>query len=170
MRSAFAMPPRLVSGLSQLAQDYDALICDIWGVLHDGHAHHAAAADALARFRQDRGPVVLLTNAPRTAESVAGQFQAMGVPENCYDTIVTSGGAARADLAARIQRDGALPLYYIGPERDAAVFAGLDVVRTGIEGAMVALCTGLVDDLTETPGQYAEKQAAMAKQNLPLIC
>ncbi len=164
------MPPRLVSGLSELADDYDALICDIWGVVHDGHAPFPAAAEALARFRADRGPVVLLTNAPRTAESVVAQFDAIGVPSDCYDAIVTSGGAARQDLAARIAQDGPLPLYYIGPERDAAVFAGLDVVRAGIGQAKLALCTGLVDDLTETPEQYADILAAMAKQNLPMIC
>jgi HAD superfamily hydrolase (TIGR01459 family) len=163
------MPPRLVSGLSELAADYDALICDIWGVVHNGHAGFPAAAEALARFRQERGPVVLLTNAPRTAQSVAAQFDALGVPHDCYDTIITSGGAARADIAARAA-GGTLPLYYIGPERDTAVFEGLDVARAGIETAEVALCTGLVDDLTETPDQYAAILAAMRARNLPMIC
>ncbi len=57
------MLPRLVSGLSELAPDYDALICDIWGVVHDGRAPFAAAVQALARFRQTRGPVVPLHRA-----------------------------------------------------------------------------------------------------------
>jgi HAD superfamily hydrolase (TIGR01459 family) len=163
------MSPRLVSGLSELAADYDALICDIWGVVHNGRAAFPAAVQALARFRQERGPVVLLTNAPRTAASVAEQFDAIGVPHDCYDTIITSGGAARADIEARAA-GGAVRLYYIGPERDAAVFEGLDVKRTGIEDAQIALCTGLVDDLTETPEQYAAILAAMRARNLPMIC
>ena len=158
--------PRLISGLAELAPHYDALICDIWGVVHNGHAPFVEAAAALKRFRAERGPVVLLTNAPRTAQSVADQFHAIGVPDDCYDAIVTSGGAAREDLAAR----GAVSLYYIGPERDTSLFAGLAVTRTGIADADVALTTGLVDDLTETPDDYSDILAAMKQKGLSLIC
>src|ERR1700722_510334 len=108
------MMPRLISGLSELAAGYDALICDIWGVVHNGHAPFPTAAQALARFRQTRGPVILLTNAPRTPDSVVSQFQAIGVPADCYDAIVTSGGAARGYLAARARQRGPIALYYIG--------------------------------------------------------
>ena len=162
--------PRLISGLSELAPHYDALICDIWGVVHDGQAVFAAAAQALARFRQERGPVVLLTNAPRTPESVITQFETIGVPADCYDAIVTSGGAARDHLAVLAARQGPVPLYYIGPERDATLFEGLGIMRTDIAGAEIALCTGLVDDLTETPDQYAAILAAMRAEDLPMIC
>ena len=161
--------PRLVSGLAELAPDYDALICDIWGVVHDGRAGHPEAAAALRRFRQTRGPVVLLTNAPRSAESVAAQFETLGVPYDCYDAIITSGGAARDHLVARAGR-GPLSLYYIGPERDASLLLGLPVTRTGIAEADVALCTGLVDDLTEVPSQYSDILAEMKAKNLPMIC
>jgi HAD superfamily hydrolase (TIGR01459 family) len=164
-------PPKLISGLSELAPHYDALICDIWGVVHDGHAPYAQAAAALKRFRAERGPVILLTNAPRTAQSVQDQFRIIGVPDDCYDGIVTSGAASRADLEARLARDGGpLRLYYIGPERDTSLFAGLDVIRTGIDEADVALCTGLVDDLVETPADYTDILAHMRSRNLVLIC
>ena len=63
--------PRLIAGLSELASAYDALICDVWGVIHDGHKAHPAAVEALIHFRKKHGPVVLLTNAPRRADSVA---------------------------------------------------------------------------------------------------
>src|ERR1035438_7335310 len=108
------MPPRLVSGLSELANDHDALICDIWGVVHNGQAPFPAAAEALRRFRKERGRVVLLSNAPRSARSVEDQFRRIGVDLDCYDAIVTSGGATREDLAARAAHAGrgGLPLYY----------------------------------------------------------
>lgn len=161
---------RLVSGLSELAADYDALICDIWGVVHNGHAPFFEAAAALKRFRQDHGPVVLLTNAPRTAVSVQDQFRAIGVPDDCYDAVITSGGAARADLESRIREKGEVALYYIGPERDTSLFDGLAVRRTAIAEADVALCTGLVDDLTETPADYSDILAAMRAKGLAMIC
>lgn len=161
---------RLIDSLSELASDYDALICDIWGVVHNGHAPFFEACAALKRFRDARGPVVLLTNAPRTAASVQAQFHALGVPDDCYDAIVTSGEAARADLAERCSFPHGVPLYYIGPERDASLFAGLKVRRAPIGEAKVALCTGLIDDLVETPADYTDMLAAMVARKLPMIC
>ena len=142
--------PRLISGLSEIASGHDALICDVWGVIHDGARHHPAAADALFRFKERHGPVVLLTNAPRVPEEVAAQCASYGLPAGCYDAIVSSGGATRDELARR-SAHRTLSLYYIGPDRDLPMIAGLDIRRTGIEEADLALCIGLVDDMTETP-------------------
>jgi len=161
--------PRLIAGLSELAFAYDALICDVWGVIHDGHKAHPAAAQALARFRENHGPVVLLTNAPRLPSEVAAQCAAYGVPPGCYDAIVSSGGAARDDLARRAA-SASLPLYYIGPDKDLALMDGLAIARTGIAEAALVLCTGLVDDLAETPADYADRLAAMRARNLTMIC
>jgi HAD superfamily hydrolase (TIGR01459 family) len=162
--------PRLIEGLSEIARDHDALICDIWGVVHNGQAPFPEAAEALRRFRRERGPVVLLSNAPRPAWSVEAQFRRIGVATDCYDAIVTSGGAAQEDLKARLEKAGRLSLYYIGPEQDAAVLEGLAITRAGIAQADVALCVGLVDDLRETPADYADILQAMRARNLPMLC
>ena len=160
--------PRLITGLSEIASGYDALICDVWGVIHDGKAAHPAAANALKQFREKHGPVVLLTNAPRLTSEVAAQCAQYGVPEGCYDAIVSSGAAARAEL----ERRGAsgLSLYYIGPDKDLPLLDGLGLNLTGIDKAEVAFCTGLVDDLTETPADYADRLKAMRAKNLTLLC
>jgi HAD superfamily hydrolase (TIGR01459 family) len=162
--------PRLIAGLSEIASDHDALICDIWGVVHNGQAPFAGAAEALRHFRRERGPVVLLSNAPRPAWSVEEQFRRIGVATDCYDAIVTSGGAARDDLKARLERQSRLSLYYIGPEQDAAILQGLSIMRADIEAADVALCVGLVDDLTETPEDYSDRLEAMRARNLTMLC
>jgi HAD superfamily hydrolase (TIGR01459 family) len=165
------MPPtRLITGLGEIARDHDALICDIWGVVHDGHAPFPEAADALRRFRREHGPVILLSNAPRPPASVEAQFARIGVATDFYDAIVTSGGAAREDLASRVGRDGSVSLYYIGPEQDTGLLDGLDVARVSIDRAEVALCVGLVDDLTETPDDYSDILAAMRAKNLIMLC
>jgi len=163
------MLPRLISGLSEIAPRHDALICDVWGVIHDGQRHHPAAAEALIRFRAERGPVVLLTNAPRAPEEVAAQCASYGLPPGCYDAIVSSGGAARDELARR-SAARTLPLHYIGPDRDLTMIAGLDVRRTGIEEAEVALAIGLEDDLTETPADYTARLEAMRARGLTMLC
>lgn len=160
--------PRLITGLSEIASDYDALICDVWGVIHDGKKAHPAAAEALMHFRAKHGPVVLLTNAPRLTSEVAAQCAQYGVPDGCYDAIVSSGAAARAELERR--GPAGLPLYYIGPDKDLPLLDGLGLEFTGIEQAQIAFCTGLVDDLTETPADYADRLKAMRARDLTMLC
>lgn len=161
--------PRLIDGLSEIARDHDALICDIWGVVHDGHAPFSEAAEALRRFRQEQGRVILLSNAPRPPRSVEDQFRRIGVATDFYDAIVTSGGAVREYLVARA-RLAPLSLYYLGPEQDTGLLDGIDVARVGIDTADLVLCVGLVDDLTETPDDYSDILAAMRAKNLTMLC
>jgi len=163
-------PPRLIAGLGEIARDHDALICDIWGVVHNGQAPFLEAAEALRRFRQSHGKVILLSNAPRPPGSVEAQFRRLGVATDFYDAIVTSGGAAREDLAARAKQNPSFSLYYIGPEQDVGLVDGLDIARAGIDKADVALCVGLADDLTETPDDYSDILAAMRAKNLTMLC
>jgi HAD superfamily hydrolase (TIGR01459 family) len=166
---ASIMLPRLISGLSEIASGHDALICDVWGVVHDGARHHPAAAEALYRFKEKHGPVVLLTNAPRVPAEVAIQCTSYGLPPDCYDAIVSSGGAAREELARR-SVGATLPLYYIGPDRDLPMIAGLDIRRAPIAEAGVALAIGLRDDMTEKPDQYGGELKAMRERGLTMIC
>ena len=163
------MLPRLISGLSEIAHHHDALICDVWGVVHDGKTHHPAAADALYRFKEKHGPVVLLTNAPRVPAEVAVQCASYGLPPDCYDAIVSSGGAARQELERR-SASRTLRLFYIGPERDLPMIEGLDLRRTPIADAEVALAIGLRDDMTETVEQYSGELAALRARDLTMLC
>lgn len=161
--------PLLISGLGALAGDYDALICDVWGVLHDGMRAYPVAVEALTRFRKERGPVVLLSNAPRPSEGVAQILRRMGVPDDAYDSIVTSGGAAREDLVARAH-GSVIKMMHIGPDRDEPLFEGLDLALVGPDDADVVLCTGLFDDDVETPDDYAELLAKLKARDVTMIC
>src|SRR5579862_7489950 len=96
--------PQLLTGLSEIAHDYDALVCDVWGVLHNGSVAMPDACAALKRFRETQGRVVLLSNAPRPKRDVEAMFARLGVALDCYDEIVTSGIATRADLERRRPR------------------------------------------------------------------
>lgn len=164
-----ANSPAIVGGLHEIANEYDALVCDVWGVIHNGARVHAGAADALARFRAGFGPVILLSNAPRPVEDLLQQFAKLGVPTDCYDAIVTSGAAARADLAQR-SRGGRLAIYHLGPERDRGVFEGLPVDCVEPDKASVVLCTGLFDDDVETPDDYRDPLQALKARGLTMLC
>lgn len=162
-------PPAILSGLAEIAGEYGALLCDVWGVVHDGHSARAPAVEALRKFRTGRGPVVLLSNAPRPVEDVRKQFAHLGVPEDCYDMILTSGVLARDDLARRSQ-NGSLKILHIGPERDRGIFAGIPLACVEAERAELVLCTGLFDDDTETPDDYRDLLADIARRKLTLLC
>jgi HAD superfamily hydrolase (TIGR01459 family) len=161
--------PTILTGLREIAPGHDALICDVWGVLHNGRSPYLEAADALRRFRKGRGPVILLTNAPRPVADVEEIFARLGVPLDCYDAIVTSGVAAREDLARRAA-GRMLKMLHLGPERDRGVFAGLPVEAATVDEAQIVLNTGLYDDDTETPQDYAPTFAAMKARGLTMLC
>ena len=160
---------QILSGLHDIADDYDALVCDVWGVLHNGRVPFLAAADALRAFRERRGPVVLLSNAPRLVATLMKQFEHIGVPTDCFDAVVTSGVAARSELAARA-RGHKLAMFHLGPERDRDVFEGLDVENVSADEADVVLCTGLFDDDHETPEDYAGRLAELKERSLTMLC
>jgi HAD superfamily hydrolase (TIGR01459 family) len=169
LRGGFTLQPKILSGLSEIASDYDALVCDIWGVLHDGRAGNLIAADALKEFRKSRGRVILLSNAPRPRRDVEAMLQRFSVPLDCCDEIVTSGIATRIDLEKRAA-SGRLRMFHLGPERDRGIFEGLDIEETDIVGAEIVLNSGLFDDDVETPDDYADRLAAMKARNLLMLC
>jgi HAD superfamily hydrolase (TIGR01459 family) len=162
--------PRVISGLQEIASDYDVVICDVWGVVHNGREPFAAAADALARFRASRGRVILLTNAPRLAADVAAQFERIGVPHDCYDAIVSSGQAAREELIRRSTAAPPLAVYKLGPERDRATWEGLDLHFVEPEDADLVLCTGPFNDEVETPDDYRDLLARFKARDLLMLC
>ena len=160
------MPFSLLDRFSTVASRYDVVLCDVWGVVHNGIAAHAEACDALARYRAHGGAVVLITNAPRPSPWVVRQLDRLGVPKHAYDGVVTSGDLTRDVVAARAGQ----PVYHIGPERDLSIFHGLKLEFAPLEAASFVVCSGLFDDFTETPEDYHDLVAAMADRGLFMVC
>lgn len=160
--------PLLVDGLRALAPSYKGILCDVWGVLHNGVAAFEGAHKALKTYREETGgKVVLITNAPRPAQQVGEMLAALGVPEGTYDDIVTSGDVTRDVLVAQ----GSKTLLHIGPNRDQPLYWDLEATFTGDDDAAEAIsCTGLADDETETPDDYRERLQKLADRGLPMIC
>ncbi|HSM95631.1 MAG TPA: TIGR01459 family HAD-type hydrolase [Rhizomicrobium sp.] len=161
---------KIITGLRDIAPGHDALVCDVWGVLHNGDRALMPACDALRTFREKHGPAILLTNAPRPVSDVEELFvKRYGVPLDCYDAIVTSGVATRDDLAKRATSHR-LAMLHLGPERDRGIFDGLNIDTVDVDRAEIVLCSGLYDDDTETPADYVELLATMKARRLPMIC
>lgn len=160
--------PRLLTGFSEIAADYDAVLCDIWGVLHNGRAPFDGVDDALEAYRAKGGKVLLLSNAPRPGEAALRRLAKIGNRETSYDGILTSGDATRAKLNELGQSGKSC--CHIGPEKDADLIAGLDIKFTNIEHADVVLFSGMYDDMSETPEDYQSLLVEMQSRNLPMIC
>lgn len=150
-----------------IAQEYRALLCDVWGVLHNGVAAYEGIVDALTRYRAGGGRVLLLSNAPRPGGKIPDHLEGLGVPRDAYDDVLTSGDATRASIASG--RFGA-SFWHLGPERDRPTFEGLPLRQVDEDAADFVLCTGLFDDETETADDYADTLARLKARDLDLVC
>lgn len=161
-----ASRPSAISGLSEIAAQYRFILCDVWGVIHNGVKGYPPAADALARFRAGGGRVVLLTNAPRPWVQIVEMLDRLKVDAAAYDEIVTSGEVARV----LIERQPQAKIFHLGPDRDRPIYDGLPNPIVGEAEADLIACTGLFDDTTETPDDYADQLRRLAKRGVPMLC
>lgn len=157
--------PKTIASLDEISQGYAAIFCDVWGVLHNGVHCFEPAATALAAARARGLAVVMVTNSPRPHPGVEAQFETIGVPEEAWDRVVTSGDVTRELVSAGPRR-----VFHIGAERDLPLFDGLDVELVEEFEADGVVCTGLFDDEVETPDDYAELLTRLRAKNLPFIC
>jgi HAD superfamily hydrolase (TIGR01459 family) len=159
--------PAIVSGLSEIADRYDVVLCDVWGVIHNGRESFPAACAALERFQKARGPVVLISNSPRPSSDVVHQLRALGVPDSCWSGFVTSGDATR-ELIAKLAPG---PAWGVGPARDGPLYegTGVELCETPEEAVFVS-CTGPFDDEKDTPEDYRERFETCVARKLTMIC
>ena len=156
----------IISSIAALARNYDALLCDAWGVIHDGVRLFDGAAEALVAFRRERGPVVILTNAPRPCSVIPAQLDRLGLPRTAYDAVVTSGDATRAEVEKRRGQNA----FRIGPAKDEELYRDLAVRFAPLERADFIICSGLDDDSRDEPEQYRKLLVDAAERRLAMIC
>ncbi|MES2144415.1 MAG: TIGR01459 family HAD-type hydrolase [Pseudomonadota bacterium] len=169
----------IIASLADVSPRYDAVFCDLWGCLHDGVRPFPAAVAALRAYRKQGGQVVLLTNAPRPNPSVIQQLDSLGVPRDAWDLVVTSGDATQTAMLS-----GAVGtrVYHIGAPKDEVFFTDLaedladyaksrpPISRVPLKDATGIVCTGLADDMTETPDDYRATLLLGKTLGLPMLC
>ncbi len=153
-------------GARTYSGQYPVWLCDLWGVVHNGEAAFAKACHALAAHRDNGGTVILITNAPRPSSAITPQLRALGVGEECFDAIVSSGDATRHLVSQHTGRN----VHHLGPPKDFALLDGLPVNFTTADDAEVILCSGLLDDENETPEDYRDILEGFRSRDLPMIC
>jgi HAD superfamily hydrolase (TIGR01459 family) len=152
--------------LRDLVGGVDVLLSDIWGVVHNGLVAFPEACEALRNFRGRGGTVILITNAPRPADSVQRQLRKLHVADETYDAIVSSGDLTRNFVAGHPGQK----MFWIGPERDSSIYRGLDAGLVPLEEADYIVCTGLFDDEAESAENYRAMMLQARERKLTLVC
>lgn len=166
---------QIIDALSDIAPKYDALLCDLWGCLHNGITAFPEAVRALQAFKAGGGTVLLLTNSPRPKDEIIQQLDQLGAPRDCYDEVASSGDSAQAAMMRGIVGRKVL---HIGPERDLPFFTDLaddlrdepPITRVPLDQAEGIVCTGLEDDETETPEDYRGVLLSAKVRGLKMLC
>ena len=169
----------IITSFADISDRYDAVLCDLWGCLHNGKTPFPAAVAALQSYRKRGGKVILLTNAPRPNAHVIKQLDSMSVPRDAWDDVVTSGDAAQYAMLS-----GAVGtrVHHIGAPKDEGFFTDFvddlqafaasrpKIERVALKDATGIVCTGLFDDLTETPDDYHVRLLLGKNLGLPMLC
>jgi HAD superfamily hydrolase (TIGR01459 family) len=164
---------QIIPSLADIANRYDVLLVDLWGCVHNGVTAHDEAIAALRGFKQGGGSVVLLTNAPRSRHEVAKQLKRLNVPEDCYDSIATSGDSARAAMFRGAVGE---KVWFMGQPFDETFFDPMELIdnpvaiqRVELEDADGIVCCGPFDPYADP--SVNRPQFLYAKQKgLKLLC
>ncbi len=162
-------------GFAPLAARYDGFILDLWGVIHDGVNAFPHAVDCLRRLRDAGKPTLLLSNVPRPNAPVQALMRRMGIDDDLYAALLTSGEAVRralrdppdlwwAELGSKV--------FHLGPARDRPLLEGLplEAVETPRQADFV-LNTGPDDHRDPTDlGEFEPVLQECARHRLPMIC
>lgn len=161
---------KYISSLSEIAEQYDTILCDVWGVIHNGREAFKPACDALVKFREKGGRVSLITNAPVPEERVIRYFEPLGVPKEAYDICVSSGDITREYLYNRRKGN----IWRLGEDggwaHDKYLVEGLNLNFTPMEQADYILCIGTPDGGRTDPETCREILAKAAKRDIEMIC
>ncbi len=166
---------RQLNGFGEIAASYDGFILDLWGVIHDGVTPYPGAIETLGRLRDMGKPAVLLSNAPRRGAMAQMALRSMGVDDELYTGIMTSGEATHRALAQRSNpwfAELGHRVFHLGPERDRNVIEGLDLVRVETPAEAEFVVNTGPDDLAG-PSEVEDHEAvlqACRSAGLPMIC
>jgi len=152
--------------LSDLAPSYDLVLCDVWGVIHDGAAIHPMAREALRNFRECGGSVILLSNASRLGLMVTPELERLGMITTAKDALITSGDMSRDFLSGR----PGISVFDVGPGSARAICEGLDLQFTAMQDADIAISAGAFQDDLKSIDQMRSLLQDMLGRQLLLLC
>ena len=153
-----------MSAWDSLDPKYRLILCDVWGVVHDGVNLYPGAEQRLKQWRAEGRCVILLTNAPRTAAAVDKQLARIGLPRDVYDFVATSGEAGIEALNALGR-----PVGFVGTAADREILDGRGVEIADNEDFTDLACTGLTKERPK-PEDYLDDLERWATHDVHMHC
>ena len=144
---------RKLNHLSEISNNYDTFIVDLWGVMHNGIKLNSKAMEAIKNLKNSSKKIVFLSNAPRPSLKVINFLLKMGMDEKYLSSVITSGEAA---MYAINQSKFGKTFFHLGPPRDTSIFDKVKKNKTNIDECDFILCTGLFDDYDNDLNFYRE--------------
>jgi len=164
-----------IEKFSEISDNYQVLICDLWGCLHDGKNSFDKALQALNTFREKNGLVVLVTNAPRPRPSVEKQINKLGINKSHYDFLLTSGELTSELLGTNHKNK--IKVFHIGITNKNSVFENIKLYNRVLEIEIVTLadaeiivCTEPFNPESDTLDNYNDILSEGIKRGLPFVC
>ena len=152
--------------LSEITDTYSLILCDIWGVVHNGNNIYPEAVNTLLAYLEAGGNICLITNAPRRSEAIKDYLFNMGVAPDICNTIVSSGDCSYAWLSSIVDR----PLFHIGPEKDNSLFVGLDLKKVNEFECLECICTGFFNEYIESISDYQKILETLLERGIVIHC
>jgi HAD superfamily hydrolase (TIGR01459 family) len=153
-----------VSYLDTLDPKYRLILCDVWGVVHDGVTLYPGAEQRLTQWRGDGRCVVLITNAPRTADAVEQQLARIGLSRDAFDFVATSGEAGIEALNAL-----GGPVGFVGTAGDRTILEGRGVRISDDQDFTDLACTGTMEGRPD-PQDYWPDLERWADRDVHMHC
>ena len=156
---------RELKHLSDIYENYDTFIIDLWGVVHNGIMLNSNAIEAIDKLNNKSKKIVFLSNAPRPSAKVINFLLKMNMDRKYLNHVMTSGEAA---MHAINQKKFGKTFYHLGPARDISVFEKVKDNRTDLKSCDFILCTGLFDNYNNDLNYY--KKFLVNHVSKKLIC
>ncbi len=156
---------RELNHLSEVFQDYETFVIDLWGVLHNGIAPNEKAMEAIIQLKKHSKKIVFLSNAPRPSSKVIDFLKRMNIDKKYLSNVMTSGEAA---MYAINKNKFGTKFFHLGPARDTSIFEKVKKNKTTINNCEFILCTGLYDDNLNDLNFYRNLLSEHTKKKL--IC
>ena len=156
---------RELNNLSEIFDNYDTFIIDIWGVIHNGIELNKKAIEAVDHLKKNSKKIVFLSNAPRPSAKVIDILLKMKMDKKYLSNVMTSGEAA---MHAINDNKFGKNFFHLGPPRDTAIFEKVKENEIAIDKCDFILCTGLFDEQETELDWY--KSFLKAHVSKKLIC
>jgi HAD superfamily hydrolase (TIGR01459 family) len=164
---------QFIKGLDQIIDNYQYFILDIWGVVHDGSSLYPDVLNALKYLKEKNKKICFLSNAPRRSIKVKQILNNLGINDNLYDFILSSGESTNLELLNNQKNNYQLfgkKYFYIGPDKDLDLLDDLAYDRVDkISEANFILNTGFENEQSKL-----EEKLSLAIEGvnykIPMLC